>query len=437
MEQANHTADTAASTAELLKSQLERLTLNSSGQVEDVLRKRLSDSINQNLPKATTQAPIPTSQYFPTPTKDQKNVNLQKSDENLATGIPIPAGGTPLKSILNKIKTPPNSGAVQNSKSMSSNTSRSPYKNVIPPLAVPAAAPKPVDLNQYKSPEQKVNEKRKKSVPPQPQTIKTPNLSQYRYFICVDFEATCDGDIVVRDGKTSFRSNRSRGEKFENEIISFPCVIVDIQNQVVVDEFHTFIKPKLNPVLTEYCKQLTGITQQEINKAPNFRNALKEFETFFAERSAAGGAQNNTTSQSNTAVGPNGDANSDKNRQNSGDPMKYLTHENTLLVSDSSYDFAGFLRKNCVMTKTQYPFWAKKWVNLKKLFVEFYAFTGNENKQLPTLRSMVESAGLKFKGKLHSGMDDVENMAKLLLRMVQWGQVEPILEIFHIYLTQI
>jgi hypothetical protein len=34
---------------------------------------------------------------------------------------------------------------------------------------------------------------------------------------------------------------------------------------------------------------------------------------------------------------------------------------------------------------------------------------------------MVEMAGLKFQGKLHSGMDDVENMAKLLLRMVEDG----------------
>ena len=36
---------------------------------------------------------------------------------------------------------------------------------------------------------------------------------------------------------------------------------------------------------------------------------------------------------------------------------------------------------------------------------------------------MVESAGLKFRGKLHSGMDDVDNMSKLLLRMVQDGLI--------------
>ena len=93
-----------------------------------------------------------------------------------------------------------------------------------------------------------------------------------------------------------------------------------------------------------------------------------------------------------------------------------LTDENTLLVSDSSYDFTGFFRKQCLMSKIDYPSWAKRWVNLKRLFVDFYGEKANE-KQLPSLRNMVEMAGLKFDGRLHSGMDDVNNMAKLLLRM--------------------
>ena len=72
------------------------------------------------------------------------------------------------------------------------------------------------------------------------------------------------------------------------------------------------------------------------------------------------------------------------------------------------------------MSNIAFPIWAQRWVNLKRLFVEFYGMQANE-KQLPSLRNMVEMAGLKFDGKLHSGMDDVNNMAKLLLRMTADG----------------
>lgn len=220
----------------------------------------------------------------------------------------------------------------------------------------------------------------------------TKSNSSYRYFMCIDFEATCDGDIVERDGKISFRSSRSKGQKFVNEIISFPVSIVDIQNHCVVDEFHTFIKPTLNPTLTNYCKQLTGIEQSDVDQAPEFKDAIKNFEDYFKDN---------------------------------------LSSDNTLLVSDSSYDFTGFLKKQCGISKVKYPNWAKHWVNLKTLFVDFYQVKCNE-KQMPTLRSMVEMAGLQFSGKLHSGMDDVENMAKLLLRMADDGVkgIQPNQELF-------
>lgn len=208
-----------------------------------------------------------------------------------------------------------------------------------------------------------------------------PTESPYRYFICIDFEATCDGEIVLRDGKKSFRSSRTKGQYWQNEILSFPCVIVDLKARTVCDEFHSFIQPVINPILTEYCQQLTGVAQWQVDEAPIFPEGLLKFEEYFGSQ---------------------------------------LTRDNTLLVSDSSYDFTGFFRKQCLMSGIAYPDWARKWVNLKRLFVEFYGMQANE-KQLPSLRNMVEMAGLKFDGKLHSGMDDVNNMAKLLLRMASDG----------------
>ena len=102
--------------------------------------------------------------------------------------------------------------------------------------------------------------------------------SPFRYFICIDFEATCDGEIVIRDGKKSFRSSRTKGQYWQNEILSFPVVIVDLKTRTVCDEFHTFIRPTINPILTDYCKQLTGISQWQIDESPTFSEGLKKFE---------------------------------------------------------------------------------------------------------------------------------------------------------------
>lgn len=42
----------------------------------------------------------------------------------------------------------------------------------------------------------------------------------------------------------------------------------------VVDEFHAYIKPKLFPALTEFCKTLTGISQQQVDDAGRFQAVL-------------------------------------------------------------------------------------------------------------------------------------------------------------------
>ena len=71
----------------------------------------------------------------------------------------------------------------------------------------------------------------------------------YDFYAILDFEATCE--------------NNDRGWK--NEIIEFPTVIVDAKTLQTVDEFREFVKPVLNPTLTTFCTELTGITQDTID----------------------------------------------------------------------------------------------------------------------------------------------------------------------------
>jgi hypothetical protein len=67
----------------------------------------------------------------------------------------------------------------------------------------------------------------------------------FDYFLILDFEATCD-------------EGRSFGPP---EIIEFPTVLFNARTWTVEDEFHHYVKPTVNPILTPFCTELTGIQQ--------------------------------------------------------------------------------------------------------------------------------------------------------------------------------
>ncbi|CAG5132859.1 unnamed protein product, partial [Candidula unifasciata] len=42
--------------------------------------------------------------------------------------------------------------------------------------------------------------------------------------------------------------------------------------------FHKYCKPKVNPILSSFCTQLTNITQAQVDEAKDFTVVLKSFE---------------------------------------------------------------------------------------------------------------------------------------------------------------
>ncbi|WP_334073548.1 MULTISPECIES: 3'-5' exonuclease [Paenibacillus] len=79
-------------------------------------------------------------------------------------------------------------------------------------------------------------------------------------YIIFDLEATC------------WENERSK----PNEIIEIGAVKLNEELEMV-SEFQTFIKPKLHPQLSDFCKKLTSITQEDVNAAPGFEQAIFKF----------------------------------------------------------------------------------------------------------------------------------------------------------------
>ncbi|KAK9123275.1 hypothetical protein Sjap_012877 [Stephania japonica] len=78
----------------------------------------------------------------------------------------------------------------------------------------------------------------------------TPDLpsQEFQYFVVIDFEATCDKEKVPHP----------------QEIIEFPSVLVNSMTGQVEDFFQRYVRPAVNQHLSDFCKELTGIQQNQV-----------------------------------------------------------------------------------------------------------------------------------------------------------------------------
>lgn len=85
----------------------------------------------------------------------------------------------------------------------------------------------------------------------------------------IDFEMTCDG----KQEKGRFIDD-GRMNKFKREIISIGFIAFDNKFNII-GKYFSYVKPVKNAILTEYCKNLTGITQTTIDAAIKSNDAFR------------------------------------------------------------------------------------------------------------------------------------------------------------------
>ncbi|KAI1279603.1 3'-5' exoribonuclease 1 [Halotydeus destructor] len=188
-----------------------------------------------------------------------------------------------------------------------------------------------------------------------------PNSKYYYDVICVvDFEATCE-------------RQKSPIEQVQ-EIIEFPAFIVDVHQKKIVDNFHEYVKPEGK--ISEFCTELTGITQKVVDKADSFINVIDRFEEWLLNH------------------------------------IKKNNCQSFAIATDGPWDMAHFFARRCKLNAIAYPAYAKRWINIKKVFTAHY------KKQNSSLDHMMSYLGLEFQGRRHCGLDDTHNIANVLIRML-------------------
>jgi 3'-5' exoribonuclease 1 len=182
---------------------------------------------------------------------------------------------------------------------------------------------------------------------------------RFDYFLVLDFECTCDKDLP----------------EYPHEIIEFPVVVVEARFRRIVAEFHSYVKPVINPRLTEFCKRLTGITQEQVDAAPSLTAVITAYRAWLEETLPRGAS--------------------------------------FMFVTDGPSDMWTFMCEMAVKRDgISFPPEFFEFIDIKK---SFHFKKGIKRAKLP---KMMEVLGLKPEGSLHSGIDDARNIARVLIALM-------------------
>lgn len=178
------------------------------------------------------------------------------------------------------------------------------------------------------------------------------------HFIILDLEATCwQGNSMDR----------------RPEVIELGACRVNGYREWI-DRFQSFVRPVDNPRLSSYCTDLTGITQQQVDKARPFESVFSRFEDWYFE-----------------------------------------IDQPQLLCTWGAKDME-IIRAECARHQVDDSF-LPHCINLKAQYASFLRLHREAG-----LMKALEMTGLDFEGSHHRALDDAYNTTKLFLHFLDRWQ---------------
>jgi inhibitor of KinA sporulation pathway (predicted exonuclease) len=179
--------------------------------------------------------------------------------------------------------------------------------------------------------------------------------NDYDYFLVVDLEATCSKDSSI--------------PRNEMEIIEIGAIMYNTERHEVADSFDILIQPTRNPILSDFCKELTTITQNALCEAPKFEEAFTEFVNWY---------------------------------------KSFHPENNKILFSSWGFYDKHQILKDCEYFGVEYPF-SEEHLNIKKYFQNSYGL-----KRGIGVSDALKLIGMFFEGTPHRGIDDARNITRIL-----------------------
>ena len=158
----------------------------------------------------------------------------------------------------------------------------------------------------------------------------------------------------------------------EMEIIEIGAYRVNEFGEVRA-KFNRFIRPVINPTLSDFCRNLTSIQQIDVNRASPYPEVIDEFKEW-----------------------------------------GHINDDDFLLCSWGSFD-RKMLIKDCQLHHLEHR-WAKHHLNLKEQYMKI-----NRLQRGMGLQAALRREGMVFDGTPHRGISDAENLVKIFIKYFgQW-----------------
>lgn len=198
-----------------------------------------------------------------------------------------------------------------------------------------------------------------------------------KYLLILDFEATCDE--IKRPNP--------------QEIIEFPTLLYNVENRVIEDTFHFYIKPDVHSELSQFCTNLTGITQEQIdNDGIQLKDALQRHDIWLQEANLIPQHQNGN--------------------YNDNDQIHSFVY-----LTCGDWDLKTCLPRQLEHMNEKVPKYFMNWLNVKKEFAKVY------NRKARGMVEMLNMLELELEGRHHSGIDDCHNISRICTKMLEDGWI--------------
>ncbi|KAG0298966.1 hypothetical protein BGZ98_010399 [Dissophora globulifera] len=381
---------------ETLRNQLELLSLDTRGN-KTTLRERLRKHLKKN--------PESAALLKAAANEDNNNIQAQGDDDDDATAAAVTADGqrgkvTDLEAVANKeYKEEREEQQVEQQEQRLTGKARRRQLRLQGPAQVHAQAQVIRESDETKN---KIVTDAERDNHVQKEIKKALHgNSRYDYYLCFDVEATCERDF-------SF--------EFPNEVIEFPVVLLDGSTLEIVDEFHSYVRPTHRPVLSDFCVQLTGITQETVDAAPTFTEVLDMFEDWLTKHGIilGAGAYYSGHGKNQPKIKKS------KNRGGSGSTHNALHHSipaaaandfyygaSFCFVTDGPFDIRDFISKQCIHSHIPRPsYFAQSYIDIRTMFRDYFDLV-----QWCNLEAMLGFLGESFTGRQHSGICDARMVA--------------------------
>ncbi|NWW73641.1 ERI2 exoribonuclease, partial [Climacteris rufus] len=202
---------------------------------------------------------------------------------------------------------------------------------------------------------------------------------RFAFLIVLDFEATC----------------WEQPERPGPEIIEFPAVLLNTSTGEIESEFHMYVQPQEHPILSEFCRKLTGITQNQVDEGVPLNICLSQFLKWIQKIQKEKKIIFSTDTQSNST----------------------LEAKACAFVTWTDWDLGVCLQYECKRKQLRKPNILNSWIDLKATYRAFY------NRKPKGLNGALQDLGIAFEGREHSGLDDSRNTARLAWRLICDGCV--------------